>query len=150
MAKLKSPNKTWPSEFTNYLSLFDMMKHPKWGDKAQIPETEVFESILYDMGCDLKYGYTVEDRRHRQRTENKIRDIGYVSFRERTDDFWKKNYMSVEDLVHFEPSSIAALGMRLALNSERSLEDATKEQMIKNVTVVDIPVKLEENKEELK
>lgn len=132
--------KVWPCEFNQFLSFIDMMKHPKWGDNGSVPETKVFEEILYEMGADLEYGYSVEVRTHRPRTDKRAITCEWVHFRERNDDYWMNNGMAIEDVIRETKSEISRVGMILALNQEKKVDELQKLQLAERVINVDVKV----------
>lgn len=132
--------KAWPCEFNQYVSFIDMMKHPKWGDNGSVPETKVFEEILYEMGADLEYGYSVEVRAHRPRTDKRAITCEWVHFKERCDVVWMETGMAIEDVIRETKSEISRVGMILALNQEKKVDEIQKLQLAERVINVDVKV----------
>lgn len=136
-----------PMEFDQYLGQIDMELHPLW-EKAWIGQDQTaFETILHDLGADLKYGYEFNVCLYRSRMTNKVEYGVRVMFKERTDKWWVSNMMDASDIVRNTHDSIRATGMRQALNEDSALNEVMMEQAAKYAVVVDI--KCSDLKEEI-
>lgn len=143
---MKEPKSTWPSEFDNYLSYIDLMKHPSWKEYEKEWSEDTLKQMLSDMGADLEYGYQVSICVHRPRTENRIRECERVTFRERRDKYWVDNYMATEDIARTDKSSVVRYGMSLSLNKDSAIHEAMVRDLAKEVKNVDIVVSEKESK----
>lgn len=147
MAKLQKEKFDQPMEFDQYLGHMDLEQHPLWGDAWVGQDQEAFETVLHEMGADLRFGYEFTMCLHRSRTNNKVEYGMRVAFRERTDTDWMDNMMSTSDIVRNTHNSLRATGMRMGLNEETPLNEAMMEQAAKLVTLADIKVDLSKDKE---
>lgn len=124
MSELKKEKFDQPHEFDQYLGQIDMEHHPLW-EKAWLgQDQQAFETILNDMGADLRYGYEFRVCLYRARTNNKVEYGVRVSFVERTDKWWVSNMMATSDIVRTTKDSIRATGMRESLMEESPMHTA--------------------------
>jgi len=129
-------------EFNQYLSFMDTMKHPRWSEYEKDWDEQVLKEILYDMGADIeKNGYEIVMLTHRPRTCNRVVHCQYVHFTERTDKWWIDNGMQVEDIIRNHPSEIVRVGMLLAMNAERKMNEVQAAKISSQVTNIDIKCK---------
>lgn len=136
-----------PHDFDQYLGQLDMERHPLW-EKAWIgQDKKAFETILSDLGADLKYGYEFNVCLYRSRMTNKVEYGVRVMFKERTDKWWVTNMMATSDIVRQTHDSIRATGMRQAINEDSPLHEVMMEQASKYAVVVDIKCDMSEEKE---
>lgn len=138
MAELQKEKFDQPMEFDQYLGQLDMEKHPLWDKAWNGQDQKAFETILHDLGADLKYGYDFRVCLYRSRMTNKVEYGMRVGFTERTDKVWVDTMMDVSDIARRTHNSIRATGMRECLNSESGLNDAMIEQAQKFVINADI------------
>ena len=131
-----------PMEFDQYLGQLDMERHPLW-ERAWIgQDKQAFETILSDLGADLKYGYEFNVCLYRSRMTNKVEYGVRVMFKERSDKWWVSNMMDASDIVRNTHDSIRATGMRQALNEDSPLNEVMMDQAAKYAVVVDIKCNL--------
>lgn len=124
MTKIKQVvRKPDPCEFDQFLGQLDLESHPDWKEAWATQNTKLFEKVLWEMGADLDYGYEFTTCLHRARISQKVEFGMRVTFKERNDDYWIKNYMQVEDIARCDKSSIVRCGMRLSLNEDSCIND---------------------------
>lgn len=109
-------------EFNQYLSFLDLEHHPDFKEAWSGQNKVAFEKVLMSMGVDLAYGYEIADCLHRSRFCQRVERGPRITFRERTDSFWIKNGMQLEDTVRETKSVIARVGMILAMNPDTRVE----------------------------
>ena len=146
MSKLAKEKFDQPMEFDQYLGQLDLEQHPLWGEAWVGQNQEAFETVLHEMGADLRMGYEFTMCLHRSRTNNKVEYGMRVAFCERTDKDWMDNMMCTSDIVRNTHNSLRATGMRMGLNEETPLNEAMMEQAAKLVTLADIKVDLSKDK----
>jgi hypothetical protein len=127
-----------PMEFDQYLGQLDMERHPLWESAWRGQNQDEFETILYDLGADLNYGYDFRVCLHRSRMTSKVECGLRVGFRERSDKWWVDNMMDTSDIVRNTHDSIRATGMRMGLNEDSPLNEVMMDQASKFAMVVDI------------
>lgn len=147
MSEMKKERFDQIHEFDNYLGHLDLEQHPLW-DKAWFgQDQEVFETVLHELGADLRMGYEFTMCLHRSRTNNKVEYGMRVAFRERTDKEWMTTMMATSDIVRNTHNSLRATGMRMGLNEDTPLNEAMMEQASKLVTMADIKVDMSKDKQ---
>lgn len=115
-------NKDEMFEFNQYLSFLDLEHHPDFKSAWDGQDKVAFEKVLMSMGVDLGYGWEITDCLHRSRFCQRVERGPRITFRERTDHYWIKNGMQLEDTVRETKSVIARVGMILAMNPDTRIE----------------------------
>lgn len=130
-------------DFDQYIGQLDLDTHPKWNQAWETQDKELFEKIIHYFGADITQGYLFEQVLYRARrtdlTPSQQVEHGLVvRFKERTDAWWVKHMMSIEDIVRHTQNSIRATGMRQCMNEDTPMNDVMMEQAAKMLVVVDI------------
>lgn len=132
--------------FDQFIGQLDLDLHPRWKEAWVNQDKDLLEKILHYFGADVSHGYAFEQVIYRARRTDlypsqQVERGLIVRFKERTDPWWVKHMMSIEDIVRHTESSIRATGMRLCMNEETPMNDVMMEAASKLVTIVDIKCK---------
>lgn len=117
-----------PYYFNNYWSFSDLALHPFWKEALASNNTELMDTILYENGADIEYGWEFELGECASRISQRP-CLGRVVFKERTDAYHMKNYMSVEDLILHEEDTQMRIDMIEIRNQTTSLQAASEERL---------------------
>ena len=142
---MNTATKQEPFEFNQYLSMIDIAKiHPRFVEyKESNWDEKILEEMLFDLGADIKRnGYEMYMQTHRPRIGGQTVHCQRFVFTERTDKWWIDNGMMVEDVIRNHPSEIVRVGMILALNTEKKMDEVTIAKLKEQVTNVDIKVNM--------
>lgn len=105
-----------------YLGFLDLEQHPEWAEAWKNQDETKVNEILFSLGVDLNYGWEIDIVMHRSRSTNQVDYGPRFSFKERTDAYWMKNNMALEDVIRntSDPSFRAEmLGMSQRYNLGR-------------------------------
>lgn len=112
-------NVDFSDQYNQYVSFYDLeMYEPEWEKAWKSQDKEKVESILYNWGCDVNYGWEIEVHHHRPRTSKSCEYGPRFQFKERTDKEWQKTGMSFEDRIANTKDSF--LKAELMVMSKRS------------------------------
>lgn len=115
--------------FDNYWSFEDLALHPKWKEAVQTNNVDLLEEILYYNGADLEFGWKIVDGECVSRITQRRTAGPRITFKERTDAYHMKNYMSVEDIITHHPDTQMRIDMIGIRNQTTSLQAATAEAL---------------------
>lgn len=104
--------------FNQYLSFLDLECHEDFKKVWSEQDKRGFEKVLMSMGADLNFGWEIKVCLHRSRFSEKVDYGPRITFKERTDKYWIKNGMQLEDIVREVDSTISRVGMILAMNAD--------------------------------
>lgn len=138
-------------EFDQYLSMIDLgVLQPELFKQyiaSDFKNEKILEEMLWRGGADIKRnGYEMYMQTHRPRTSDKPVHCQRFVFTERNDKWWQDNGMMIEDLIRNHKSEIVRVGMLLALNTEKKMDEVVANKLSSQVTNVDIKVQ-EDNKQ---
>lgn len=138
-------HKQEPFEFNQYLSMIDLgMLQPERFKKyaeSNFTDEKILEEMLFYCGADIKCnGYEMYMQTHKPRVSDKPVHCQRFVFTERTDKWWIDNGMMVEDIIRNHKSEIVRVGMLLAMNTERKMDEVQAAKLSSQVTNVDIKV----------
>lgn len=118
--------------YDQYLGMLDVEQHPDWNEAWLSQNEKKVNEILYSLGVDLDYGWEIDVNLHRARTSNKVEYGPRFSFKERTDKYWVKNNMALEDVIRTTPdksfkSDMLEMSRRVGLGNFIKEDDKEKE-----------------------
>ncbi len=140
-------DKQEPFEFDQYLSMVDLgMLQPERFKKyieSDFTDEKILEEMLFHCGADIKRnGYEMYMQTHRPRVSDKPVHCQRFVFTERNDKWWQDNGMMVEDLIRNHKSEIVRVGMLLALNTEKKVDEVVAAHLKEQVVNVEIKCNL--------
>lgn len=122
-------HKPQPFLFDQYLSFVDLEKLDDWHLAWKGQDKQKFEEILYNNGADLEFGWSVVEGLHRPRTSNQVDYGPRVTFKERSDKWWVRNMMSVEDIITHVTDEQVRVDLIGMMNQKMSLSEAIEDAL---------------------
>lgn len=102
------------------LSLFDLMKIPRFKEASKVNDVKVIEEVLYENGLDIKLGYKAVECLHRPLSSKEpFKGIRFESF-ERLDQDWIKSGAASLDAIIYSSGDESLAEELLSLNPRAS------------------------------